>query len=277
MNSETQTIETKIPSADWVKTVTAVDARAKSGYDWQGEFLKGTLIDLEIGSLIIDCSSAGSSKHPSKDVDVRVLMPNAKWIIVAGVVSNDWASELRGEARKYLAMDVTQRVKTAAKIAVENWTDNLAKRREKLARVEAMIADLSALVNSGQNGALLPVFGGSDTFVYREKISGHLTEQLAKGAESIAEAEQKIAEYDKLAKTKRGEAIAPAILDKIEDGLMRAIAELVAVAGSQEKAAQLLGSDKMRRAIKAALKPAPVPVESHAEGMPCPTPETAAQ
>lgn len=119
MKTITASVETRLPKAElWLKTVTAVKEKAKTGHDWSGEFLakEGKLADMVPGDIVIDCDNRGSRKHPVKLVGLNILLPNGEWERVCAAKSNEWAYELRKEAREWLDMSREERVVKAATI-----------------------------------------------------------------------------------------------------------------------------------------------------------------
>jgi hypothetical protein len=115
------TVEVRLPKSDWVKTVKSVKDTAKTGYDWDGDFLQaGRLVDLRPGTLVIDTSDVGSRKHPLKDVDLRIVDDDGKLIWVGGIQSNEWAIRLRGKAREYLDLQPRERIRKAMEEALAN-------------------------------------------------------------------------------------------------------------------------------------------------------------
>lgn len=271
-----KTVEVRLPNADWIKTVTSVDSRANSGFDWHGEFIKGSLIDLEPGTLLLHCTTVGGKKHPVKDVDLEIVMPNAELLWIEGRRDNEWAAEMRSTARKYLDMPADKRIKTAAAATIEQWNDTLKKRREKLASVLAIYDDLHALaarsfpVDAGYE-VEIPVFGSltplrmSNRYSspcatleeWTQKLSAKINEQAELGNKSISEAEGEIAKWEKYTKIKIGERfVTAAMVGEISADLMDVIAELLTVCDTQEKVVEVLRSDGVRRAVRRELKDA---------------------
>lgn len=139
-----ETIETRLPNADrWVKHVTAVAERAKTGYDWQGDFYHANqLVDLEPGSLIADCDQVGSRKHPEDGVAIRVLLPTGEWLLLASERGKEWASALRKKAREWLALGADARVRRAVEEGAAEWRRKLQGREERLSGAREVRADL---------------------------------------------------------------------------------------------------------------------------------------
>jgi hypothetical protein len=100
-----QKIETRVPAgSQWVKLVSEVDAAAKDGFDWSGEWLNSwKLIDLAPGAVVIAANNAGSNKNPRPGVRLCVLLQNGSWAETVELDSAEWGYELRGLVRDLLA------------------------------------------------------------------------------------------------------------------------------------------------------------------------------
>jgi len=136
---EPKIIECRLVSATrWIKQITSVAERAKSGYDWQGDFLHSNqLIDLPIGALVADCDLVGSRKHPEDRVSLRVLMPDGSWHFVAQRDGKEWASSMRKIAREWLNLTPD----AAVERAYREWKSKLDNRRTRLAQTQALVID----------------------------------------------------------------------------------------------------------------------------------------
>lgn len=107
------TVETRIPSAaNWARVITAVSEKAKTGHDWEGEFVKGgSLIDLEPGSIVITCDG-----KRTKEVTVSILRDSGKWVQVEHIISDEWAYGLRKDVREWLALSTIDRISRAYEV-----------------------------------------------------------------------------------------------------------------------------------------------------------------
>jgi hypothetical protein len=123
------TIETRLPKEDWIKTVTLVPARAKTGHDWEGEFMNsGQLADMNPGALIVGCTNVGTGSQPRKCVSLYLLRPSGKWSEMIRVTSQEWAYKLRDKARLFLALSSKDR----ALAAIEEALSDLRHEREAI-------------------------------------------------------------------------------------------------------------------------------------------------
>ena len=104
----------------WAKTVTHVPVDAVHGTDWEGDWLtRGVPVDLPVGSLIVDTDVIGGRY----DVALRLVVPDGALRVLAGSTSKAWAQELRGVARRWLAMSLRERILTAAKAFIAENSD----------------------------------------------------------------------------------------------------------------------------------------------------------
>jgi len=266
----TPTIECRIPDGAWAKTVTEVEPRAKTGYDWTGDFLRaGQLIDLEPGEVLTVARNTGSRKHPSIEVTIYILMPNAEWASVVSYDGKEWASSLRKEARELLDLEPERRIKKVAAAQVTIWETKLAARIEKRAVIakalETAEADATAMYNnppSGYNYFHFPLAASTSQGTMHKRNTAEefaaaakakVEGQLSVSDERIAEARARIAEYEKLAKGKKGD-VTVAMIGELGDELKQALAELLTVCGTQEKIVEVLTDGGVRRAVRRALK-----------------------
>lgn len=147
------TIETRLPGGKWVREVTAVDAKAKTGYDWTGEFMPvGAVVDLDPGALVANAAEGGSRKSPTVTVKLRALLPNGKWHMIAESGGKEWAMELRKIAREWLALSESERAARALGEALTTEHARLAGRRERLAAARAIAETLPTKIAEWAEG-----------------------------------------------------------------------------------------------------------------------------
>jgi hypothetical protein len=103
----------------WCKKLTSVKSPARTGYDYEGEFLGvEKTVELNVGDVILHIDESGSN-----GIGIIVPVPdNSDYrpIVWVTSTSGSWAGALAGVARDYLAMSPEDRVKRAVEKRVSN-------------------------------------------------------------------------------------------------------------------------------------------------------------
>jgi hypothetical protein len=146
-------VETRIRECSrWVRRVTAVPARAKTGHDWEGQWLRSRqLVDLPVGTLVAECDAVGSRRHPEDRVLLVVLGEDGDWYEVARHRGREWAYALCGVAREWLALTATMRVRRIGTEMLEYWRRELQLRMKRLETMRALLLEdaIDGIVRGG--------------------------------------------------------------------------------------------------------------------------------
>lgn len=142
-------VEVRLPEGGWLKRVTAVADRAKSGYDWEGAKLKdGGLVDLPAGALIL-----WGTHDDAGMVDLGYVASDGRIEWWAYATKREWAVKLRGVARAYLKggdeRDAALALGLDQRRALESWREvRKTRSKDDPAAVEALAIsdDLDARV-----------------------------------------------------------------------------------------------------------------------------------
>lgn len=114
-----QRIDVKIPGSsatkDWCKELTAVDANATSGRDYEGEWVSvGSTADLPIGALLVHVDYVEHRRRGRELNRARLglVLPNGLlWWIHVSTSEKGWAQELRRPAREWMALTPAERIR----------------------------------------------------------------------------------------------------------------------------------------------------------------------
>ena len=140
--SLSETVVVEIPGnrseGDWAKELTSVDAKASDGKGYEGSWLSvGASADLEPGAIYLRALFTSSRKRGKelKNAKIMCVLPGSLGTYEVDASDRDrgWATELRKNARTWLALSREERVKKALKAILESRTSGAAEKRAKLA------------------------------------------------------------------------------------------------------------------------------------------------
>lgn len=137
---EPKTIEVRVPDMKsrtndrvWARRVDLVPEKAKTGNDWEGDWLKcDRLFDFKQGDLFVTCGQTGTARHPCKYVQLHIAIDEAFSVMVASVESNEWAVKLRDIARKHLVLGWQERCVRALADEISFQEKNIPEPTEEL-------------------------------------------------------------------------------------------------------------------------------------------------
>lgn len=88
----------------WSKLISSVKPTAKTGYDWDGRFVReGQLADVEVGSVVVVANIGRRRRRDIIHVGLFQLCQDGTWEKLAETRSFEWAYELRDKALAALA------------------------------------------------------------------------------------------------------------------------------------------------------------------------------
>lgn len=141
--------EVETPACDrWIRFVTDVPAKAKTGKDWEGEWIgkSAAHFDAQLGDLVAACVSSGTRKRPADRVTLYVVDSEGDLLCVGSHTGSDWGYELRGLARDLLALAPVDRVVHLYRKTIADWQAKAATATSAVEYWERMQTEWPAMV-----------------------------------------------------------------------------------------------------------------------------------